>query len=265
MRTSIEIRKATFGYDKNLVFENIDLRTNIGELFCLMGSNGCGKSSLINCVLKENTLDSGEIYISSKNILDIKVKELAQLVAYIPQTHNRTFPYLVEEIALMGRTIHNDAFSSPDKEDEMIVHKTLDELGILHLAKRPYTKISGGEMQMLTLARALVQESPIIIMDEPTSHLDFYNELLFLEKITELMNGKSKSVFMATHSPNNAFYFENLGIPVKVALMLDGKIFAMGTPSKVLTEENIEKVYRAKTKIIDYNGLKEIVPIRTVR
>lgn len=264
MTKILEIRDISFGYGNDLVLNNISLVVEKGELFCLMGSNGCGKSTAINCILGENKLINGSISILGENIKDLKIQELAKKISYVPQSHRKSFPFLVKEIVLMGRTVHSKRFHSPDEKDEIIVENVLKEVGILHLANKPCTQISGGEMQMVSLARSLVQESPLIILDEPTAHLDFYNELLFLEKISSLVQEENRSIFMATHSPNHAFYFENIGLKIRVGLMLKGELFAVGRPSDVLTEANIKKVYRAETKIVEFENNKQIMPIKTI-
>lgn len=260
----IKISNASFGYSDNPIFKNINLETKEGELFCLMGCNGCGKSTLLNCILGIHALKEGCIHVSGHEISTYKAIELAKKVAYVPQVHERSFPFLVRQIILMGRTAYAGGFGAPGMIDEEIVENIMKETGIIHLADRPYTQISGGEMQMVALARALVQETPIIIMDEPTAHLDFYNELLFLEKVSSLVALGNRTIFMATHSPNQAFYLENQGISVRVGLMCDGSIYAVGRPGEVLTEENIANVYKIKTKIIYSNNLKQIVPVETI-
>ena len=124
---------------------------------------------------------------------------------------------------------------------------------------------------MAILARALVQDTPLIIMDEPTAHLDFYNELLFLETAVDLVQKSGKTVIMATHSPNQAFYLENQGIPVRVGVMLNGRIFAEGAPSQILTGESMELLYRIRAKILSQKEeetqtvLRQIVPLSTLK
>jgi iron complex transport system ATP-binding protein len=265
----IKVREAVFSYGEKPILNGIDLDLEKGELYCLMGPNGCGKSTLLDCILGINQLCSGEIFIDNVNIKNYKPIRLAQKMSYVPQVHDRSFPYKVSQVVLMGRTAHLSGFDSPDYEDETIAMKAMKQVGIAHLSNRPYTQISGGEMQMVILARALVQKTPIIIMDEPTAHLDFKNELLFLETVVKLIRQGDISVIMATHSPNQAFYFENQGINVKVAVMHNGNICATGKPNNILSENRIKELYGIEAKILsqfykDGIELRQIIPLRTL-
>lgn len=264
----IKVENAAFAYGGQNIFHNLNLTLNKGELCCLMGHNGCGKSTLLDCILGMHNLHNGRALIKQRPVATYKPLELAREIAYVPQLHERSFPYKVHQVVLMGRTPYMGAFGSPNAEDMLKVKQIMDEIGISHLEERPYTQISGGEMQMVLLARALVQETPVIIMDEPTVHLDFYNELLFLETVARLVKERELAVLIATHAPNQAFYFENCGLPIKVALMYHGKIAAQGAPSNVLTPVNIRKYYRVNAGLLTdaYNaGLKQLVPLNTAK
>ncbi|MGI5892641.1 MAG: ABC transporter ATP-binding protein [Bacillota bacterium] len=266
----IQIKNAAFAYDENDIFSGIDLSLERGQLCCLMGANGCGKSTLLDCILGINELGEGELIVDGKSIMTYKPHLLARKMSYVPQVHDRSFPYKVFQIVLMGRTSYLNRFGSPRKNDIEATQEALRSIGIEHLADRPYTQISGGEMQLVMLARALVQEAPIIIMDEPTAHLDFKNELLFMETVVNLIKEQGVSVLMATHSPNQAFYFENQGIDVKIAIMHNKRIFATGKPSSILLEENIKELYQIDSKIIchtdrDFGEVRQIVPLQTLK
>ncbi|SHJ54707.1 ABC transporter ATP-binding protein [Parasporobacterium paucivorans] len=260
----IQIENATFHYDDKPIFKDIHLETAAGELFCIMGCNGCGKSTLLDCILGNHILGRGTILVSGKEVSGYRPAELAKKISYVPQIHEKSFPYLVRQIVLMGRTAHLGGYGKPDELDEDISEQSMKDAGIAHLADRPYTQISGGEMQMVALARALAQKTPIILMDEPTAHLDFFNEMLFLEKTVGLVNTGNRTILMATHSPNQAFYLENQGVKVRVALMHEGAIFSVGSPDEVLTEENLAKVYGVKVRILRDENRKQIVPVGTI-
>lgn len=264
----IEIENAHFSFGDHQVLKEITLHLAQGTLCCLMGQNGCGKSTLLDAILGVNVLQKGRILIEGQLVGSYKPEKLARKISYVPQGHNRSFPYKVRQIVLMGRTAYIGGFGSPSEEDKQITKDAMREVGIDHLADRPYTQISGGEMQMVVLARALVQSTPVIIMDEPTAHLDFYNELLFMETVANLVKSKGKTVILATHSPNHAFYFERHQIPVHVALMHEGKIYDEGSPSDVLHAENIKRIYRIEAQIFEEPSgktAKQIIPMKTLR
>lgn len=258
-----EIRNASFSYSDHLIFQNISFDVKKGEILCLMGKNGCGKSTLIDCILGIHSLDDGTVTIDGKNIASYKTNQLARHMAYVPQVHTRSFPYKTRQVVLMGRTAYVGGFGAPDQDDKKLVKNIMEQVGISHLADRPYTQISGGEMQMVMLARALAQEAPFILMDEPTAHLDFANEMLFLEIVAQFVGKDNRTVLMATHSPNQVFFLETLGLDVRVILMKDGAILANGKPKDVLTENMIRQVYQVEGKILTDGTYRQIMPIRT--
>lgn len=263
----IDVRNATFSYGRENVFENIDLEINAGEVFCLFGPNGCGKSTLILCMLGVLPLSNGQISLGNRNVRGMKPSEVAKVAAYIPQSHEKPFPYKAIDVVLMGRTAHTATFSPPSPADRKIAEEALEKVGIAEFRDRPYTQLSGGETQLVLVARALAQQTPILIMDEPTAHLDFRNELNFLEAIVNLVKDSGLTIIMATHFPNHAFYFEGTGVQSGLALMNNRNISVKGNPLEVLTEENMEHVFNIKSKIISYTWknetLRQIVPLET--
>jgi iron complex transport system ATP-binding protein len=263
----IEVEKADFSYGKQCVLKNIEFKVNEGEVFCLFGPNGSGKTTLIQCLLGILKLSKGTIKIRGKDIRNMKTAEIAKELAYIPQTHEKPFPFKVIDIVLMGRVSYTGLFSLPSKEDKNIAEEALEKVGMLKLKDKPYTQLSGGETQLVMVARALTQKTPILIMDEPTAHLDFRNELTFLETIVHLVKDTKITVVMATHFPNHAFYFENSNIKSRIALMSDKMFYAQGKPIEVLTELNMYNIFKIKSKLISHEWeegrLSQILPIRT--
>lgn len=266
----IEIKNASFGYTEQAIFEKINVKINEGEILCVIGPNGCGKTTLLDCILGIKKLRNGKIWMSGKDINTFKAHEIAKQIAYVPQSHEKTFPYTVLEIVLMGRAAHLNVFSTPTKEDVKIAEDCLEIVGLADLRHRPYTKLSGGEGQLVMIARALVQKAPVVIMDEPTAHLDFKNEMIVLETIVSLVKNTGLSVIMATHFPNHAFYFENNNLHTNIALMNNRNFAHEGTPSVVMNEENIKSLYNIDAKVVSYqmddgSTLKQIIPIKTKR
>ena len=268
MDAVIKVRDASFSYGGPPVFEHVDLDVYPGRIYCLMGINGCGKTTLIDCMLGVNECMSGQVSVGGEAVGSLKPADVAKQISYVPQIHDRTFLYLVRDIVLMGRTAYQKGLSAPGADDMEKCEEAMKRCRILHLADRPYTQISGGEMQMVMLTRALVQDTPVIIMDEPTAHLDFRNEQLFLETVADLVKNRSIGAVIATHSPNQAFYFENAGLDTEVVLMADAAIRAKGRPSDVLTEKLLQEVYGMDVRIADIDlgedgRIKQLIPVRT--
>lgn len=240
-----------FSYDpKSPLLQGVNLELRSGEICCLMGPNGSGKSTLIDSILGDHELSKGSVHVAGKAIDSFKPVELARYLSYVPQSHDASFPYKVRHVVLMGSLSQRDTFDRPSQEDKDQALEILDLVGISHLARRPYTQISGGETQLVMLARALAQDANLIIMDEPTAHLDFKNELIFMQTVRKLVESKEIGVLIATHSPNLAFYFESTGIKTRVAMLDEGKISRDGAPSEVLTEKALLELYGIKAKIL---------------
>ncbi|HHT47048.1 MAG TPA: ABC transporter ATP-binding protein [Firmicutes bacterium] len=263
----IEIQNASFAYGKEQVFNNINLEIKKGEIFCLFGPNGCGKSTLIQCMLGILKLTKGMIMLEGKNVAQLRPFEIARKLSYIPQSHEKPFPFKVMDIVLMGRASYTGIFSLPDAEDEAIALDALEQVGMHRFKDKPYTQLSGGETQLVLVARALAQKTPVLVMDEPTSHLDFRNELRFLETVAQLVKTAGLTVVMATHFPNHAFYFENNQVRTKIALMNNKKIVAQGFPREVLTEIHMSNTFNITSKVVSYQWekghLRYIVPLKT--
>ncbi len=251
----ISVENLEFAYPECEVFNGISFTLEAESILCLAGPNGCGKTTLIDCLLGNQRPRSGQIDVNGLNPAKDSPVLLATQMAYVPQVHERTFPYTVFQIVLMGRTPHIHAFRSPSRKDREITTQVLERMGLAHLSSRPYTKISGGECQLVMLARAMAQEAPVILMDEPTAHLDYHNEMLFLEIVLQQVRNAKISVLMATHAPNHAFYFHNAGIRTDIAMMQGGRLHAIGNPAEVLTEANVRDVYSVDSQIIDLAGI----------
>ncbi len=266
----IEVNNASFAYGSSDIFQDVSFSLEKGEIFCLLGPNGSGKTTLLDCILGENRLRQGNIKIAGKDIRELNPVKLARQISYVPQKHVSAFPYSVLDITMMGRAAYTGIFSAPSKIDRNIAIDALKLTGISHLKDRPYTKLSGGELQLVMIARALAQETGVIIMDEPTAHLDFRHELVVLEAIVNLVKKKQISVLMATHFPNHTFYFEDNGLKINIALLKKGRFIYTGTPGEILNEERIENLYGVKSSLffLEDNGnrkLKRIIPLKTVR
>ena len=168
----------------------------------------------------------------------------------------------------MGRTAYTGIFDSPDSDDVDLVENMIKSMNMQHLKDRDYTRLSGGESQLVMIMRALVQQAPLLVMDEPASHLDFKNEMLLLEMIINIISEGSRSIILTTHSPYIAFFLENRNIKVRAGLLSDGRLIDEGPPSKVLNPENMKKVFGVKTAMIEHeshNGIfKSLIPLKSI-
>jgi len=259
MVMKLEIRGATFSYDgTENVFEDITFSLREKEVFCILGPNGTGKSTLIKCIDNLLKLKGGSILIDDTDIHLLERTDIAKKIGYIPQIHNPTFPFSILDVVLMGRAPHLSLLSSPAKKDVQIAEDAIETVGVSHLIDKPYTEISGGERQLVLFARILAQQPEVLLLDEPTSHLDFGNQIHILEIIDKLAS-RGLSIIMASHFPDHAFLTSN-----KVAIMDGGAFIDMGSPDKVITERNLKSAYGIDVKIIHVNegiNTKICVPI----
>ena len=247
----LDVRDLSFCYGEKPALLNVSLSMDKGEILCVMGPNGSGKSTLIECIMGMNRIEEGMVFLSGRDVRSYSRSETAALVSYVPQNHAVTFPYTVREVVMMGRTAYLSAFGTPPEGDEKYADEAMERVGISPLADKPYSLVSGGELRLVILARALCQNAPLILMDEPTAHLDYRNEISFLEIVSELCAKDGISVLMATHDPGQAFYFESKGLPVSALFLKEGRVFAKGSPGDVITSGLLEDVYKVKAKILE--------------
>ena len=258
----IKIENLSFSYEDKKVLENVNLDLNKGQVLCIIGPNGSGKTTLIDCILGINHYNKGSITYNNRDLNDFNYKDRAKLFSYVPQEKGNVFPYRVFEMVLMGRAPYQGVFSQPNRVDREVSYESLKKVGIEKFKDRLFTKLSGGEKQLVILARALAQESEIIVMDEPTSSLDYKNEFMFLDIIKELSIKNKKTIIMTTHFPNHGFFFENSGVDTVIATLSNKKINYYGRPKEVLTERNISEIYSIKSKVVNYDkNKKHIIPL----
>lgn len=239
----LDIKDAICGYGSNAIVQGISLSVESGEILCLLGPNGVGKTTFFKTILGFLKLKGGEISLNGENINKWSQKSLATVIGYVPQAHTPPFPFSVLDVVVMGRTAHLGMFSSPAEEDRLIAEEALESLNISYLRDKTYTEISGGERQMVLVARALTQQPEILIMDEPTSNLDFGNQIRVLEKIKKLSK-KGLGVIMTSHFPDHVFLCS-----AKVALIKSDHRFIVGNADEVITEENLKAAYGINVKI----------------
>lgn len=240
--TRLEIENVSFNYGNHIVLKQVSFRAKTGQLICLLGPNGVGKSTLFRCILGLHHY-SGTIRIDGIDNNKLTAKMRAKKIAYIPQNHIPTFNYKVKDIVLMGTSSGLDVFSLPGKVENARVDEALMKMGIMHLKERGYANISGGERQLVLIARALAQDTEIMIMDEPTSNLDYGNQNRVLQKIKEL-EGDGYTIIMSMHNPEQAFLYAS-----KVMALENGMLIGYGETDEILDEQMLFKLYQLDVKI----------------
>ncbi|HXX09088.1 MAG TPA: ABC transporter ATP-binding protein [Pseudolabrys sp.] len=245
---NIEGRGLTIGYPDRTVGSGLDVALVTGEVLALLGPNGGGKTTLLKTLLGLLKPKAGAVQLGGKPLSSYSIRERARVIAYVPQVHIGTFAFTVETVVLMGRTAHGTLFSRPSARDRAVAQAVLERFGIASLADRPYTMISGGERQLVLLARALAQEPQFIVLDEPTASLDFGNQGKVMNEIRALAKS-GHGVLFTTHDPNHA-----LRAADRAYLLRDGTRVADGPVATVLNREQLEALYHATVERITDTG-----------
>lgn len=250
----MEVKNISFSYGSHEVLKNVSFSARYGEVLSVLGPNAVGKSTLFGCILHLLRPKSGEILIDGISVSDMTAKQLAGKIAYIPQSHNPVFNYSVFDMALMGTTAQLGTFTNPGKEQTALVEEALQRLGIAHLKDRGYLQLSGGERQMTLIARALVQNTRILIMDEPSSALDFGNRLRVMHTIRALA-AEGYCIIQSTHDPDQAYAYSD-----KLLALSDGQVLAHGAPKDIFDEVLISKLYGVEVEVCKINNASVCIP-----
>lgn len=239
----ITVKHAAFSYDgRNELFSDLSFSLAAGEILTILGRNGIGKTTFLRCLLGILPWTHGECLVGGKRPDPSAVSDV---IGYVPQGHAPAFPYTVFEMVMMGRARRIGLFRTPAAKDRARVAELLDMVGILPLADRAATTLSGGQLQMVYIARALAVEPKLIILDEPEAHLDFHNQMIVLRLLKKLSTEQHMTIVMNTHSPENA-----LKISDKSLLMRRGE-HLFGSTESLLTEENLRRFYDIDCRITE--------------
>ena len=245
----MNVRDASVGYGAKRVLEHFNVDIVPGSVVCLLGPNGVGKTTLFKSILGLQPILGGGVTLDGEDALKMPRRDFARKVAYVPQTHQAPFAFYVRDVVAVGRSSHVGMFSRPGAADYEIVKEVLDELGIGELADRVYTELSGGERQMILIARALAQQPEYLFMDEPTSNLDFGNLVSLVRLAKELARDRGLGVVMTTHNPNHLFMCEGTGV-----LILPHSRYLYGTADEILTDANMREAYGIRVDIMDVDA-----------
>ncbi|MDD5987568.1 MAG: ABC transporter ATP-binding protein [Eubacteriales bacterium] len=259
---SLSVSHLSFSYEEDHpVLSDLSFTIGDGRMVCLLGPNGAGKSTLFKTILRLLPNYEGEIFLDGVSTRGLSIAQMAHRIAYIPQSGAPTFNYTMFEMVLMGTTAGLSRLSSPGERQREMVKEAMQRLGIWHLADRGFARVSGGERQLALIARALVQETRVLIMDEPTANLDYGNAIRVLEQIRQLA-GSGYTILQATHQPDQAFLFAD-----EVLALKDGRILAQGSPREVIDSRLIETLYGvhvAVERLYD-DRLRVLVPVSALR
>ncbi|WP_428561620.1 MAG: ABC transporter ATP-binding protein [Solidesulfovibrio sp. DCME] len=249
-----------FAYNGTPVLDGVSFAVGTGELVCLLGPNGCGKTTLLKLLLGLLPPTAGQALVRGRPAHATPPRELAAAVAYVPQAHQPAFAYSVLEAVLMGRAARSFFFGPPTARDRDIALEALDRFAIAHLAHTPVTQLSGGQRQLTLLARALAQGAKALVLDEPITGLDFGHQARFLEILRGLCR-EGYTCVMTTHFPDHALWVAD-----RVLLLRDGRIEADGPPAAVVTGEALGRLYGLAVSVFPIAAaLRVCVPDRISR
>lgn len=242
LEMKIEINNLSCRLGSRHVLKNLSLTAVSGELLCVIGPNGSGKTTLLRSILGLIKPVSGSIRIGGISSENLSVKQRSGLTAYIPQTHNPPFAFRVMDVVLMARIKNSGLFSGPSKNDLLKTEEALELLNLTQLKNTPYTELSGGEKQLVLIARALAQEPQFMIMDEPTNNLDYGNQMLVLGKATELA-GNGLGIIMSTHTLPHVSDLAD-----RVAVLKEGRLVYDGMPENIITDDFLRDLFDVDQK-----------------
>ncbi len=255
MVMTIEVNNVDFGYRKeHTIIHGCSFNLGLRKIYCILGPNGSGKTTLLkllNGILKPRR---GRVLVEGKDIHHLSKKAVAWLIAFLPQEHHGVFPYSVLDMVVMGRNAHLNLFGRPQRKDYYLAEGALEVIGIGHLRDKCYMEISGGERQMVFLARAIAQEASYFVMDEPTSHLDFNNQHKIMRVLRQTVRQRGCSVITAMHDPNLALSFAD-----EILMIKKGQLLKAGPAAEIITMENLARLYEMDLKIAEFDGDRKFV------
>ena len=240
----LEVKDLSAGYENSSVIEDISFSLKKGEFISILGRNGSGKSTLIKALhgLLKNV--SGQITVDGEDIFSLKPRQIAKKIAYVPQIFSFSFEFSVFEIILMGRYIHQGRLGGTSPSDSNTVKEVMSLTEVTHLKEKKIAHLSGGERQRVFIARALAQDTPLLFLDEPSSHLDISYQVEIYQILKRLQEEKGKTILSTEHNINLAIPYSQ-----QLIFLKEGKVQALGPPEKLITKNNIKEVFQANVEI----------------
>ena len=243
----LQIESLSVKYDEHLALNKVDLQVEPGEVVAIIGPNGAGKSTMIRAVSGILPPENGRILIDNKPLHKLNNMQRAQYLSVVPQARSLPGSFTAYQTVLLGRTPYLGWLGKSDESDHRLVEWALKRTKADAFANRPVGELSGGEQQRVLLARALVQDAPVMLLDEPTTYLDLQHQSGLLNLVRELANEKKLAVLMVLHDLNLAGLYAD-----RIALVVNGRIHADGTPTQVLTSHNLSTVFNVPVQVIQH-------------
>ena len=260
---TFSVRGGSFSYGSDLVLKRISFSVESGEVLCVLGPNGAGKTTLLKCMTGLLKWDEGESCIDDKPLQVWRQKDLWRRIAYVPQAKGSAFGFTAFDMVLLGRSAHLRTFEQPDEKDKRIALSAMEDAGIASLKDKLCTEMSGGELQMVLIARSLAVEPEMLVFDEPESNLDFKNQLIILNTIYRLAKERRISAVVSTHYPAHA-----MKIADKALILNKSGESTSGAVEKVITEDSMKKAFGVQVCINEFeyqNAIyKDVVPLYLV-
>ncbi len=241
---SLTVENLSFSYGKRAVLHEISFTAQAGELLAILGPNGVGKTTLFKCVMGLERRYTGCIENDGVDLLALSPRERAHRVAAIPQAHPLSFRYNAFDMVLMGTSHTLSPFAVPGEKERSMAWAAMERVNIRHLADRPFDQLSGGEQQLVFIARALGQQAKILLMDEPTASLDYGNRLHVLQVARDLARD-GYTVLLSTHDPQHALWFADKSLALK-----DGRVLALGAPGEIVTDDLLFALYGRRIELV---------------
>jgi iron complex transport system ATP-binding protein len=256
----LKVERVSFSYKDLPVLKDISFEIKRGEFFGIAGPNGSGKTTLLKIMDGILKTEEGTVYYEKEVIHKLSRKEIARRISYVPQEHELPFSFTVEETVLMGRYPHLGILGIEGKRDHEIVRRAMEKCKVFHLRERLVTEISGGEKQRVVIARALAQEADVMLLDEPTAHLDLSSAIEIMALLKSLQEKERKTIVIASHDINLLSNFAD-----RIMLIVDGRIISIDVPSGIFTEDVLKKVYGDLLTVVKVENTPFIVPTNLKR
>lgn len=260
----LEINAISAGYNNLTILKEVSLRMEDGVVLALIGPNGCGKTTFIRAVSGVLPLQSGSIILHGQDLNRIDPHQRARLMAVVPQARSIPAAFTAEEVVAMGRTPHLNWLGKVTSRDQEIIDSALEKMDLLHLRDRNVNELSGGEQQRLFLARSLAQESPLLLMDEPTTHLDLQYQVNLMQRVYQLAHPRAsagntgsipRTVVITLHDLNLISRYADL-----VGLLIEGRLAALGSPQEVLRDNLLSRAYNLPLQVVRERGFTLVTP-----